>query len=121
MKTERAADGGLDSSGVTGLTLPGMASRPIEEQALSEFLDSASSTPSALLVDGEAGIGKTTLWLARLEQARGRGFLVPTARVVAAKLVISSKTVEAILARVYRKLGITSRAELARHMTTTGR
>jgi len=50
-----------------------MASRPIEEQALREFLDSASSTPSALLVDGEAGIGKTTLWLAGLEQARGRG------------------------------------------------
>jgi hypothetical protein len=96
------------------LTLPGMASRPIEEQALSEFLDSASSTPSALLVDGEAGI-------AGLEQARGRGFLVPTNRDVAAKLVISSKTVEATLARVYRKLGITSRAELARHMNTTGR
>jgi hypothetical protein len=56
-----------------------MASRPIEEQALREFLDSASSTPSALLVDGEAGIGKTTLWLAGLEQARGRGFRVLSA------------------------------------------
>jgi hypothetical protein len=40
----------------------GMADRPAEEEALGEFLDAASSAPSALLVDGEAGIGKTTLW-----------------------------------------------------------
>jgi hypothetical protein len=85
------------------------------------LLDSASSTPSALLADGEAGIGKTTLWLAGLEQARGRGFPVLTNPDVAAKLVISSKTGEATRARVYRKLGITSRAELGRHMNTTGR
>ena len=35
-----------------------------------------------------------------------------TNRDVAAKLFISSKTVEATLARVYRKFGIQSRAEL---------
>jgi DNA-binding NarL/FixJ family response regulator len=46
---------------------------------------------------------------------------VLTNRDVAAKLVISSKTVEATLARVYRKLGITSRAEVGRHVNTTGR
>jgi DNA-binding NarL/FixJ family response regulator len=102
-----AADGGLDSSGMSA----GMASRPTEEQALSEFLDSASSTPSALLVDGEAGISE-------LAELSASGM---TARDVAAKLVISSKTVEATLARVYRKLGITSRAELGRHMNTPGR
>ena len=57
-----------------------MAGRPAEEEALSEFLDSASSAPSALLVDGEAGIGKTTVWLAGLERARDRGFRVLQAR-----------------------------------------
>ena len=41
-----------------------------------------------------------------------------TNRDVAATLFISSKTVEATLARVYRKLGIRSRAELGRHMNT---
>jgi DNA-binding CsgD family transcriptional regulator len=41
-----------------------------------------------------------------------------TNRDVAAKLFISGKTVEATLARVYRKLGIGSRAELGRHMNT---
>jgi DNA-binding CsgD family transcriptional regulator len=35
---------------------------------------------------------------------------------VAAKLFISSKTVEAALARVYRKLGISSRAELEQRL-----
>jgi DNA-binding CsgD family transcriptional regulator len=42
-----------------------------------------------------------------------------TNRDVAAKLFISSKTVEATLARVYRKLGISSRAELERHLDST--
>jgi DNA-binding CsgD family transcriptional regulator len=44
-----------------------------------------------------------------------------TNRDVAAKLFISLNTVEATLARVYRKLGIRSRAELALHMNTTRR
>ncbi|MDZ4234834.1 MAG: LuxR C-terminal-related transcriptional regulator, partial [Dietzia sp.] len=39
-----------------------------------------------------------------------------TNRDVAAALFISPKTVEANLARVYRKLGIRSRAELGRHI-----
>lgn len=57
-----------------------MASRPAEEQALGEFLAVAAREPAALLVDGEAGIGKTTLWLAGLQQARDRGFRVLSAR-----------------------------------------
>ena len=42
-----------------------------------------------------------------------------TNRDVAAALFISPKTVEANLARIYRKLGIKSRAELGRHMGKT--
>jgi DNA-binding NarL/FixJ family response regulator len=40
-------------------------------------------------------------------------------RDVATSLFISPKTVEANLARIYRKLGIKSRAELGRHMGTS--
>ncbi len=40
-------------------------------------------------------------------------------RDVATTLFISPKTVEANLARIYRKLGIKSRAELGRHMGKT--
>ena len=43
-----------------------------------------------------------------------------TNRDVAGALFISPKTVEATLARVYRKLGIRSRAELGRRIGTTG-
>ena len=43
-----------------------------------------------------------------------------TNRDVAGVLFISPKTVEATLARVYRKLGIRSRAELGRRIGTTG-
>jgi DNA-binding NarL/FixJ family response regulator len=43
-----------------------------------------------------------------------------TNRDVAEALFISPKTVEAKLARVYRKLGIRTRAELGRHIGTDG-
>src|SRR5258708_15347905 len=66
-----------------------MASRPPEESALSEFLDSASTAPSALLLDGEAGIGKTTVWLAGLKRARDRGFRVLSAGAVDAQSVLA--------------------------------
>lgn len=64
-----------------------MASRPAEEQALGEFLAVAAREPSALLVEGEAGIGKTTLWLAGLHRARDRGFRVLSARASQAESV----------------------------------
>jgi DNA-binding CsgD family transcriptional regulator len=70
---------------MTGL----MASRPLEEKALSEFLDTASTAPSALLLDGEAGIGKTTVWLAGLKRARDRGFRVLSARAVNAQSMLA--------------------------------
>ena len=44
-----------------------------------------------------------------------------TNREVAAQLYMSPKTVEANLARVYRKLGIHSRAELGARLTSIGR
>lgn len=55
-------------------------SRTIEQRAVTAFLDSAATRPSVLVIDGEAGIGKTTLWLAALEQARELGYHVLSAR-----------------------------------------
>jgi DNA-binding CsgD family transcriptional regulator len=67
----------------------GIASRPIEARAAGRFLASASAEPAALLIEGEPGIGKTTLWLAVLEQARDRGFRVMSARAAAAESVLA--------------------------------
>jgi DNA-binding CsgD family transcriptional regulator len=67
----------------------GMTSCSIEARTISSFLASASAMPSALLIEGEPGIGKTTLWLAALEQARDRGFRVLSARAAAAESVLA--------------------------------
>ena len=44
------------------------------------FLDRALEGPRSLVLEGEAGIGKTTLWLEGLERARDVGFRVLRAR-----------------------------------------
>src|SRR5689334_3877840 len=51
-----------------------------ETRAVTAFLESTATRPSALVIGGEAGIGKTTLWLDALEQARDSGFHVLSAR-----------------------------------------
>ena len=40
-----------------------IVSRPAESRAVADFLSAASRGPAGLLVEGEAGIGKTTLLL----------------------------------------------------------
>ena len=67
----------------------GMTSRSTEARTITTFLASASAVPSALLLEGEPGIGKTTLWLTATEQARDRGFRVLSARTAAAESVLA--------------------------------
>src|SRR5258708_962320 len=71
-----------------------------EERAIGDFLEAAQARPSALLVGGEAGIGKTTLWLATLERARGCGFRVLAARARQPETVLAYTTVGDLLAEV---------------------
>lgn len=54
----------------------GTIGRPAEFRAVKELLQSAAVGPSALVIEGEAGVGKTTLWLAGVAEARERGFQV---------------------------------------------
>lgn len=53
----------------------------IEDPQVAGFLTSAASRPTGLIIEGQAGIGKTTLWWSLLREARDRGFRVLTARV----------------------------------------
>jgi DNA-binding CsgD family transcriptional regulator/tetratricopeptide (TPR) repeat protein len=65
------------------------ASRTADAVAVADFLASAHQDASALVVEGEAGIGKTTLWLDSCEQARERGFAVLSARAAATESVLA--------------------------------
>ncbi|MGV0642459.1 LuxR family transcriptional regulator [Mycolicibacterium sp. XJ2546] len=59
----------------------GVIKRPAEYRVVSEFLRSAATRPSGLVLEGETGVGKTTLWFAGVDDARERGFRVLWARV----------------------------------------
>ncbi len=58
----------------------------------------------------------TPLWVQRVTSELERTNVSP-ARDIAAKLFVSTKTVEANLTQVYRKLAVHSRAELGRVMS----
>ena len=56
--------------------------RDVEPGALSAFLDRRGAVrgPIAIALEGDAGIGKSTLWRAAVEEARGRGWRVLSSR-----------------------------------------
>ncbi len=56
---------------------------------IDDFLGSVSAGPSALLIEGEAGIGKTTSWLSGVQQARRQGMRVLSTRAAAAESVLA--------------------------------
>jgi DNA-binding CsgD family transcriptional regulator len=54
--------------------------REEELSSAAAFVDEARDGPLALVLDGEAGIGKSTLWLAAVEHARTQGLCVLSTR-----------------------------------------
>ena len=75
----------------------GVVRRSIEMRSIAEFFTAVGEQPSGLLLEGEAGIGKTTLWLAALQQARAHGFHVLSARAWEAESVLAYGTVADLL------------------------
>lgn len=57
----------------------GVVGRRGELAAVEELLD-VGRLPAALVLEGEAGIGKTTLWSAGVDLARERSYRVLSAR-----------------------------------------
>lgn len=57
--------------------------------SLISFLDAPAELPSALLIEGEAGMGKTTLWQSGIDIARERSFVILEARPVAVEAGLS--------------------------------
>ena len=54
--------------------------RQAELARISSFLDAVPTGPEALILGGEAGIGKSALWLDTLEQARARSYRALSSR-----------------------------------------
>ena len=66
-----------------------LVGRERELVQLHEFLENALEEPQALLLEGEPGIGKTTLWRVAVESARERGFRALAARPAEAESTLS--------------------------------
>jgi DNA-binding CsgD family transcriptional regulator len=81
-----------------GRLVMGEPGRPTETRVVEDFLTSASIAPSALVIEGDPGIGKTTLWLSALNQARRRGFAVLAARASATDSVLAYTSLADLLA-----------------------
>lgn len=71
----------------------------VANSTVERFLD-AEDGPSALVIEGEAGIGKTTLWLGACRRARERGDHVATSRPSQAESVLAYAGIADLLADV---------------------
>jgi DNA-binding CsgD family transcriptional regulator len=100
LSSDSLAPGGAKPETLKPIHMAAVLSRPVESRAIADFLDSAIVEPSALVVEGEAGIGKTTLWMAGLEQAEKLGFLVLSASPAVAETVLAYAAVADMLAGV---------------------
>ncbi|QEM46261.1 ATP-binding protein [Mycolicibacterium grossiae] len=78
----------------------GAVTRAEETRAVDALLQRARSRPAALVIAGDAGIGKTTLWSAAVEQARATGFRILQARAGEAESVLAYTAIGDLLADV---------------------
>jgi DNA-binding CsgD family transcriptional regulator/tetratricopeptide (TPR) repeat protein len=69
------------------------------------FFDSAARESSVLLIEGEPGIGKTTRWLAVLDEARARGLRILRARPTESESQLAWTTLADLLADLLGDMG----------------
>lgn len=68
--------------------------------AVVEFLETSRQQPAGLLVEGEPGIGKTTLWTSVVDRASRSGFLVMTAQTGQAESVLANAAIADLFSAV---------------------
>ncbi len=66
-----------------------MVGRTDELGAIDWFLDAVESGPAGLIIEGEPGIGKTTLWLQAADRAAARGMVVLSASGAVAEVTLT--------------------------------
>ena len=69
--------------------LTGVVGRDAELASIRDFVARVSDAASALVLEGEAGMGKTTLWRAAVEHAEDAGLLVVQAQPVESEMTLS--------------------------------
>lgn len=77
-----------------------LISRDAELSAVDALLAAVPSGTSVLILEGDAGIGKSTVWRAGVERARARGFRVLTAHPVASESAAAYSSLAELLADV---------------------
>jgi DNA-binding CsgD family transcriptional regulator/tetratricopeptide (TPR) repeat protein len=80
--------------------LPAVIGRESELATIESFLTRVPAGPSALVIEGEAGIGKSTLWLWATARARSNGWTAITARPAEAETAHSYAALADILAPI---------------------
>ena len=82
-------------------TTQSLVGREYELAVIEAFLDRAARGSGVLLVDGVAGMGKSTLWATAVERARECGFCVLVARPAEAERSLSFAVLSDLLADVH--------------------
>jgi DNA-binding CsgD family transcriptional regulator len=68
---------------------------------IASFLELADETPRVLVVEGDAGIGKTTLWRAALQEAEDRDYRVLTSTAAGSETQLPFTTVRDLLGTAF--------------------
>ncbi|HXM55106.1 MAG TPA: AAA family ATPase, partial [Candidatus Dormibacteraeota bacterium] len=74
--------------------------RPVELEAIERMLGSLADGPAGVVLEGEPGIGKTTLWQAGVEEARRRGMRVLLCRAVEVEAQMSYASLADLLSGI---------------------
>ncbi len=85
------------------MTLGPIVGRDAELAHARRFLESIALEPGALLVEGEAGIGKTTVWAAVIGEAESRGIRVLQARVAESEVQLSYAALADLVGDVFEQ------------------
>jgi tetratricopeptide (TPR) repeat protein len=83
----------------------GVFGRDLELAAIERFLDSGSTWPSAVVIEGEAGIGKTTLWLEGVRRAKARGMRTLQARPAESEQKLSYVALADLVVEAFDEVG----------------
>ena len=85
--------------------MEGIFGRDLELAGIERFLDSMPTWPRAIVIEGEAGTGKTTLWLEGVRRAAERGMRTLRARPAESEQKLSYVALADLVAEAFDEVG----------------